>query len=131
MNLESYWRAVLDQDREALCGYFTPDAAVRWHCTNERFTAEEFIRANCEYPGEWGGEIERCLEWGDKAVTAVHVFSRDRALSFHVTSFFRLEGGKIAALDEYWGDDGPPPRWRVDLHIGKPIHAQNETMESV
>lgn len=131
MNLESYWRAVLDQDRDALREYFTPDAAVSWHCTNERFTAEEFIRANCDYPGEWDGEIERCLDLGDQIVTAVHVFSRDNALSFHVASFFRLEGGKIAALDEYWGDDGPPPQWRMDLHIGTPIHAQNHTIESV
>ncbi|NLJ40498.1 MAG: nuclear transport factor 2 family protein, partial [Clostridiales bacterium] len=24
-------------------------------------------------------------------------------------------------LDEYWGDDGPIPQWRKDMHIGKPI----------
>ena len=131
MELELYWRAVLEQDRDSLRGYFTPDATITWPCTNERFTAEEFVRANCEYPGEWDGKIERCLELGDQLVTAVRVFSKDKTLSFHVVSFFRLEGGKIAALDEYWGDDGPPPQWRTNLHIGKPIHSQNHAAEPV
>ena len=26
-----------------------------------------------------------------------------------------------AALEEYWGDDGPPPRWRQEMGIGRPI----------
>ncbi len=42
----AFWRDVLNQDREALPKWFTPDAEVFWHCTNERFTADEFIRAN-------------------------------------------------------------------------------------
>jgi hypothetical protein len=26
--------------------------------------------------------------------------------------------GKIASVDEYWGDDGAAPQWRQDKHIG-------------
>ena len=48
MDLERYWQAVLRQDRETLRGFFHPDAWVNWHNTGERFTVEEFIRANCE-----------------------------------------------------------------------------------
>lgn len=36
-----------------------------WHCTNECFNVEEFIRANCEYPGEWEGEVERIEKIGN------------------------------------------------------------------
>ena len=32
-----------------------------------------------------------------------------------------VEDGRIAALEEYWGDDGPPPAWRQELHLGRPI----------
>lgn len=102
--------------------FFSPDAVIRWHNTNEQFTAEEFIRANCDYPGRWDGEIGRVGRVDDLVITAVHVYSRDRDLSFHVTSFFRLSGDKIIALDEYWGDDGPPPQWRQDMGIGGKIH---------
>jgi hypothetical protein len=42
-------------------------------------------------------------------------------MSFHVTSFIEIIEGKIKTLDEYWGDDGPIPQWRKDMHIGKPI----------
>ena len=28
---------------------------------------------------------------------------------------------KIIEVDEYWGDDGPAPQWRMNKHIGRPI----------
>lgn len=121
LDIESFWRAVLEQNAEVLKDYFHENAYVNWHNTNERFTVAEFIRANCEYPGKWAGEIERKEIIGDLIITAVHVYSRDRALSFHVTSFILVNDGKIAAIDEYWGDDGQPPEWRLAKHIGTPI----------
>ena len=121
MDISAYWKDTLAQDRQAMAGYFRPDAVIRWHCTNEQFTVPEFIRANCEYPGEWDGKIERTERSGDLLVTAVNVYPKDRSASFHGVSFFRLEDGKIAALDEYWGDDGEPPAWRKSLGIGRTI----------
>lgn len=121
MNIKSYWHAVLHQDADAMRAYFAPGAQVKWHNTNEQFTVEEFIRANCEYPGDWDGEIEHTLRTDTHIITAVHVFSPDRQLSFHVTSFLRMEKDKIAAIDEYWGDDGDAPQWRKDLHLGSKI----------
>ena len=50
-------------------GYFRPDACVRWHNTNEQFTVDEFIRANCEYPGKWDGKVERVETKGDTIIT--------------------------------------------------------------
>ena len=55
--------------------------------TNEHFTVDEFIQANCEYPGEWDGEIQRIEYLKDTVITVVHVFSLDKTISCHVTSF--------------------------------------------
>ena len=119
--IEQFWKAVLEQDEDGIRQCFRDDAYVNWHCTNEHFTADEFIRANCEYPGEWDGEIERVEKAGDTAVTVVRVYPKDRSMSFHAVSFIRVREGKIASVDEYWADDGPPPRWRRDMNIGSPI----------
>lgn len=121
MNIRQFWADVLRQDADAIRTYFAPDAWVNWHNTNEHFTAEEFIRANCEYPGDWDGEIEQLVYAEDQVITATHVYSRDNMLHFHVTSFIRIADGKIVSVNEYWGDDGPVPQWRQDLHIGSKI----------
>ena len=89
--------------------------------TNEHFTVDEFIRANCEYPGKWGGEIERIEQVGNLIITVVHVYSLDQKVSCHAVSFIEVESDKIASMDEYWGDDGSAPLWRLNKHIGAPI----------
>lgn len=121
--LQAYWRAVTDQDANALGAYFLPEASIRWHNTNEEFSVEEFVRANCEYPGNWVGEVERIEFCGrGMAVTVTHVRAKDEELSFHVVSFILLDAnGKILSIDEYWGDDGSVPQWRLDKHIGRAI----------
>lgn len=121
MDIERFWDAVLRQDADAIRTYFHPDAWVRWHCSNEQFTVEEYIRANCEYPGQWDGEVERVVRAGEEIAAAVRVHTRDKALSFHAVSYIRVREGKIASLDEYWGDDGSAPQWRLDMGIGKAI----------
>ena len=121
MNITEFWNAVLKQEADKLCTFFKDTAYVNWHCTNEHFTVKEFIQANCEYPGEWDGEIERVEEFGNLIITAVHVFSSDKKLSFHVVSFIEIEDEKIIAINEYWGDDGTAPQWRLDKKIGMKI----------
>lgn len=121
MDVERYWRAVLAQNAQEMRPFFREDAVIRWPNTNEQFTVEEFLRANCEYPGSWDGRIERLEQTGSLLITAVHVYSRDKTVSCHVTSFFQIEEDRIAALEEYWGDDGPPPRWRQEMGIGRAI----------
>lgn len=120
----AYWKAVAAQEEAALRAFFAPDAVIRWYNTNECFTVSEFLRANCEYPGDWAGAVERVEPTERGAVTAARVWTRDGGMSFHAVSFFTLEDGKIKALDEYWGDDGPAPQWRRELGIGTPIHRQ-------
>lgn len=116
-----FWRDVAAQNDGELKSYFMPGAYIRWHNTNEQFTVDEYITANCEYPGKWRGEVERIEQIGHLAVTVTRVWLTDNSASFHVTSFFEFQGEKICFLNEYWGDDGRAPQWRLEKNIGRPI----------
>lgn len=122
MNIYDFWKVTLKQDADAMRQYFHQEACVRWHNTNELFNVDEFIIANCEYPDDWDGEVERVERLHDLIITVTHVYAIDKPLSFHVTSFIQLKDEKIISIDEYWGDDGEAPQWRLDKHIGKKIH---------
>lgn len=121
MDLQGYWNATLKQQPDEMRAFFQEDAFVNWHNTNEHFTVDEFIKANCEYPGEWDGKIERIVEKENLIITVVHVFSCDKKISFHVTSFIQIRDKKIVSIDEYWSEDGTAPQWRLDKHIGTSI----------
>lgn len=121
MELQTFWKAVLAQDADAIRKYFAEGAVINWHCTNERFTVEEYLRANCEYPGKWGGEVERIEQVGGLWITVTRVWPTDKSCSFHVASFLQTAGDRITALDEYWADDGIPPQWRLEKRIGRAI----------
>ena len=121
MNIYKFWKDVLEQNADAIRDYFDKNAYINWHCTNEHFNVDEFIIANCEYPGRWDGEVERVEIINDIFITVTHVYSMNRTLSFHVTSFIKVVDDKIVGIDEYWADDDAPPEWRSDKHIGKAI----------
>ena len=121
MDINAFWHDVLCKKREALRLYFCDDAIIRWHCSNECFTVSEYIRANCDYPGKWNGDIERTERNGDTIILAGRVFPTDESTSFHVVSFIRLREDRISELDEYWADDDDAPAWRREMKIGKPI----------
>ena len=122
MNVKAFWKAVISQDRETLASYFCEGATIRWHCTNEQFTVSEYIEANCDYPGNWTGEIERIEETDLGIVLVGRVLSSDKQSSFHVVSFIKLSNDLISEIDEYWGEDGEAPSWRKTLRIGKQIY---------
>ena len=121
MDIRKYWSAVLRQDRESLAAFFHRDAWVNWHNTNEHFTVSEFVRANCDYPGVWDGEVERIVEQDNLVITVTYVYNTEQTVSCHVVSFLRTKEDKIQSIDEYWGDDGEPPEWRQKMGIGCPI----------
>ena len=60
--LAAFWRAVAAQEKDPLREFFAEGAEVLWPNTNERFAVEEYLRANCEYPGKWHGKIEKMLD---------------------------------------------------------------------
>lgn len=119
--VHAYWEATLQQNPALMKSFFDETAVIRWHNTNEQFSAEEFIWVNCTYPNKWDGEIERIHQADDLIITVVRVFATHKPLSFHVTSFIKLQNEKIISIDEYWGDDAEIPQWRKDMKIGKEI----------
>lgn len=116
-----FWQDVANQNANNLQSYFLSNATIKWHNTNEQFSVEEYIRANCEYPGDWYGEVERIELVENLGITATRVWLSDNSASFHATSFYEFVENKIISLNEYWGDDGVAPQWRLDKKIGKPI----------
>ena len=121
MDVYSFWNDTLAQDAVKIRKYFHENAYINWHDTNEHFTLEEFIIANCEYPDKWNGKVERVIEFGNLVITVTLVYGINKELSFHVVSFISLKDDKIISIDEYWGEDDDVPQWRLDKHIGKPI----------
>ncbi len=117
-NIEKYWEATLSQNALKMREFFSQNAQIKWHNTNERFNLDEFIEVNCTYPGSWQGEIEKCITCKDVIITVVRVESIDEPISLHVTSFFTIKNKKIISLDEYWGDDGEVPLFRLKKNIG-------------
>lgn len=120
-DVRKFWNDILKQDRDAIRRWFCPEAEILWHCSGEQFNVEEFIAANCEYPGQWDGTVERIERLGDTIITATEVFTADKSLKFYAISFFELKNGKIIRIDEYWADQGEPPEWRQKMDIGKRI----------
>lgn len=121
MDVYQFWKEVLAQNEREIRKYFHGDARINWHCTNECFSVDEFIIANCDYPGDWDGTVERIHKLEDLIITVTNVYSKDRSASFHVTSFITMKGDKIVWMDEYWADDGTAPQWRLEKRIGKAI----------
>ena len=121
MDVKEFWIDVLKQNRDKLISYFHKDAVIRWHCSNELFTVSEYIKANCEYPGEWEGKIERIEKTENMIITAVRVYSVNKSSSFHVVSFIKTENNLITEMDEYWADDTEVPEWRHKMKIGSKI----------
>ena len=121
MDVKEFWIDVLGQNREKLISYFHKDAIIRWHCSNEFFTVSEYIKANCEYPGEWEGKIERIEKVENMIITAVKVYAVNKCSSFHVVSFIKTENNLITEMDEYWADDTEVPEWRRKMNIGRKI----------
>ena len=121
MNIYEFCNAVVEQDAPRLRQFFCKDAIINWHCTNERFTVEEYIAANCKYPGSWNGEVERVETISELIIAVLNVYPKDKSASFHAVSFIKTMNGKIISMDEYWADDGDAPQWRQEMHIGSAI----------
>ena len=122
MDINSYWNVVLAQKAKEIKNFFHPEASICWQDTNEKFTVDEFIQANCQYPGEWSGLIKRIEKIDNLIITVTHVWEINEPLEFHVTSFIKVEDNKIVSIDEYWGNIEETPQWRLDLKLGKPIN---------
>lgn len=126
IDIYAFFDAVVKQDAVRLRSFFEPDATIVWVNTNEVFTVDEYIRANCEYPGDWRGRIEDvqcylCFNDYNRITVVAKVWDGKNNAS-RVVSFIELgntENELIQSMVEYWGDVGEPPEWRQKLAIGK------------
>jgi len=118
-DVDKFISDVATQNADELRKHFDPNAAIFWHDSNEQLAVEEYIRANCEYPGQWSGEVRR-VEIVDGGIVIVARISSSESVHF-ATSFLRLADGKITQLDEYYSDCGDAPEWRKEMNIGRPI----------
>jgi len=118
-SIEKFLSDVWTQNADALKTYFTPNAQIYWHETNEQFTVEEYIKASCEYPGVWENTIQRIDEISDGVVIVFRTSSAEA--EFLATVFIKFDGNKISRMDEYYCMCGTAPEWRQEMKIGKPI----------
>jgi len=116
------WNDMDKQNWNNIHSYFNDEAIIYWNNTNEEFNLAEYVRTNCEYPGDWSIKIERLECSENLVISVVKVQLENDDVSFHGISFFEFNNGRISLLNEYWGDDGKAPQWRIDKHIGKPIN---------
>ena len=119
--IREFWEAIVHQKETEIRKYFNKTAIIRQPNTNEEFSLEEFIEANCKYPGKWDGEIERIEKIEDLIITITRVFNIENTISFRVISFINIKDNKIISMDEYWSKDGEAPKWRLDMKLGKKI----------
>ena len=110
--VRNLWRDMDNKSWSKLPEYFSDTAAINWHNTNECFSVQDFVLVNSKYPGEWRITVKRLHSIGDIVISVAMVAPKNGGKSYHVTSFFEFSAGKIAVLDEYWGEDGNPPLWR-------------------
>lgn len=126
LDVSDFFEAIINQQGNRLRSFFKQDATVIWVNTNEEFTVDEYIRANCEYPGEWKGIIEdiQCYSRFDdynRVIVIAKVWD-NKGIASRVVSFIELddtESEHIQTMTEYWSDIGDPPKWRQALRIGK------------
>jgi len=122
-DIHSFVDTVMKQDAVKLQKFFEPEAVIVWANTNEKFSVDEYIRANCEYPGDWQGTLEDYdfVDRGTKTlifIVSVHTDEKIIARTVSFINFASPDCELISRLTEYWGDIGEPPQWRKDKNIG-------------
>ncbi len=113
-DFDSYWNAVIEQKAEKMRSFIADDAVIKWVCSDEVFTKDEFIKANCFYPGIWKAE-RIFFNKIDNLFISVHRVWNEAGESHHVTSYMEVLGDKLTNLTEFWAEDGTAPAWRKEL----------------
>ena len=115
------WKIIQNQEWDQLSKYFSNTCVINFHHTNEQFTLEEYVQVNSGM-GSWIINVENIIVTESVIISIIKTFSSENEKVFaHAVSFFTFENGKISKIDEYWGDGGIAPQWRIDLEIGTTI----------
>ncbi|MDE0046659.1 MAG: nuclear transport factor 2 family protein [bacterium] len=91
---------------------FTEDFEAHWPNTRERIRGREnFIALNESYPGVSRCTVRRLEDCAGGVVTVTEISTQvgGNQVAFFAVSFFSMRDGRIAAAEEYFGENGPPP----------------------
>ena len=75
------------------------------------------IRAQAEYPEAWRIGVIECAPLDEARVLSLVRVDHPPGV-FYATSVFRVEAGRIQAVDEYWATVENAPEWRNALNAG-------------
>lgn len=113
--VKQFWTLVSDGEFDKAGELMAEDAVVLLPNTREVFNGRsKYINFNKKYPGRWIINIEKIFSQDDIIISAAKVESEDKLNSLYLVAFLKLKNNKIHEITEYWGDNGEPPKWRIE-----------------
>jgi ribosomal protein S18 acetylase RimI-like enzyme len=113
--VRTMWSCFQARDWAGARALLRDDLVARWWSSGERFDqADGFIEAQARYPEGWTISLVELAHLQDGRVLSL-VRVDHPPQTFFATSFFRVDDGRITAIDEYWSTVEPPPAWRETL----------------
>ena len=111
--VRAMWSAFQARDWPAARALMFDDLEATWWATGEQLRgADAFVAANARYPEGWTIQLIELAHLQDGRVMSL-VRVDHPPNTFFATSFFRVDDGRIAGIDEYWATVEAPPDWRT------------------
>jgi hypothetical protein len=112
--VRAMWAAFQRRDWAAARALLADDVQATWWTSGERFSqADGFLLAQSTYPEGWTINLLELAALQDGRVLTLARVDHPPGV-FFATSVFTLDGGRIVAIDEYWGTLEQPPAWREE-----------------
>lgn len=116
LTVRALWSAFQARDWAGARALLSDSFEARWWTSGEHFTtADGFIEAQSTYPEGWTIRLIECVRLDDGRVMSMVRVDHPPG-TFYATSFFRVQDGRIIAIDEYWATAEAPPAWREALN---------------
>ena len=110
--VHALWARFEQRDWAGARGLLADDAVMAWVATAERFHGgDAIIAVNATYPEGWSIHVLEVAALADGRVLSL-IRVEQPPSCFFATSLFRIEGGLIRAIEEYWATAEAPPAWR-------------------
>ncbi len=111
--VRQFWAALQAREWAAARALLFDDLEAVWWTSGERFCgADALIDVNKQYPEGWTIHLLEVEHLQDGRVMSLARVDHPPQ-RFFATSFFRVDDGRIAGIDEYWATVEAPPAWRT------------------
>jgi hypothetical protein len=108
-----FWAALQARNWPKARSCLYDDIETMWWTSGERIIgADALIDLNARYPEGWTIHLLEVEHLQDGRVMSLARVDHPPRL-FFATSFFRVDDGRIAGIDEYWATVEAPPDWRT------------------